>query len=1233
MRKSKLHHQRALCRGTCVGVIIAFVFALSGQVELAAEQSQRSSNGRPPQRTQGPPTDPGQGAGSPQQGPPTDPGQGAGSPSQGPPTDPGQGAGPPSQGRPGQDPGQRSPQPSSRIDVLVGFRNVPGPAEQALVRRAGGQIKYSFRLVSAIASSMPAQALNGLRNNPTVTVIEPDGLVFALDPELDSAWGVRRIGAGLVHASGQFGAGVRVAVIDTGIDYTHLDLHTYAGGFDFVNGDADPMDDHYHGTHVAGTIAASDNGTGVVGVAPLALLYGLKVLSSSGSGSWSNVIAALEWAVDNGIQVTNNSYGSGGNPGSIVQAAFANSAAAGIVHIGSAGNSGSCDGTDNTVGYPARYPSVLAVAATNATDTRACFSSTGPDVEIAAPGVSILSTYPGNRYAWLSGTSMASPHVAGVAALVIAAGITDANQDGRINDEVRAALIATALDLGEPGRDTFYGFGLVDAVEAVAAATPPTPEVRVTLTADQPTYTLGSDTHLLLTAAVTDETGQALSGLDAFAFVTSLDAQVLAGDATFTESATPGTYTATMALPADPASYTVAVAVTDARSATGTGSTAFDVEPAPLEPVVRLVLSTDRSSYVIGDGLDARVTAVLTDELDDAISGLGASGFVTVLGGQVVAGSTFGETATPGTYDAVVTLPAVDGSQTIEVTVTDLRGVSASAVLTVTVEPTPRVDVVLTTDRTSYVLGAEELAVLTVAVTDERGGPISGLGAVAFSTSVDGNPQTGPNFVETAAAGVYTADLLLPLDAGTYSVQVGVADARGVSGTGTVQLLVLPPVSELALHLVLSTDRSSYLIGADPTAIITAAVVDEYGDAVAGVSAADFATSLDGGPLSGVTFQAGAPGAYVADIAVPVNLGTYTLSVTATDARDVSGTGTTSIVVDAAPASVPDPVLNVLLTTDKPRYQSGVDTAARVTAVVSDEQGQVVLGLPGQAFVATLDGAGAIVAFGERAPGTYVTNLPLPAEDGSHVLTVTVTDGRGSSGLGVALFTVDPPEALVQVALSTDRGSYRLDDDTVGVLTAVVTDEQGQAITGLGSGAFLMSLAGASSVEGATFGEIAPGTYVGDLSLPDVEGAHEVAVTVTDTRGMSGSATAEFVMTKGDVTSIAEIGYTTNGGRANDMQLVINVRLVDSAGAPVSGAEVSVRLERDGDVYGEATHTSRADGVATFRAIRFPGGHYETFVTAVEGGPVWDGVSLPNSYVKAGGDDRPGRGRIPRLIP
>ena len=326
-----------------------------------------------------------------------------------------------------------------------------------------------FTWYPAIAANVPEAAVPGLLSHSSVTAVELDGTVLALDAELDAAWGVNRIGAGTVHVGGNTGLGVKVAIIDSGIDYTHADLDAnYAGGWDFVNDDTDPMDDNRHGTHVAGTVAAEDNGAGVVGVAPQASLYGLKVLSAGGSGSWSDIIAALQWAVDNNLQVTNNSYGSGSDPGSIVEQAFINSAAAGLVHVAAAGNSGTCGGNGNTVGYPARYASVLAVAATNASDVRPCFSSTGPDVELAGPGVSINSTLPGGGYGHLSGTSMASPHVAGTAALIIAGGLTDVSS-------VRAKLTATAEDLGSAGRDSSYCFGLVDAAAAVAAPGPPAP--------------------------------------------------------------------------------------------------------------------------------------------------------------------------------------------------------------------------------------------------------------------------------------------------------------------------------------------------------------------------------------------------------------------------------------------------------------------------------------------------------------------------------------------------------------------------------------------------------------------------------------------------------------------------------------------------------------------------------------------------------------------------------------
>jgi subtilisin len=357
--------------------------------------------------------------------------------------------------------------------VLIKFRSLPGPAEEALVRALGGKVRFTYRIVPAIAATVPEPAINALRSNPRITVVEPDVKIHILDyaSELDNTWGVKRIGAGDVHSAGNEGDGIKVAVLDTGIDYNHPELSgVYAGGYDFVNKDEDPMDDEGHGTHVAGTIAAARNGYGVVGVAPKVKLYALKVLDANGSGSFSNVIAALQWCVENGVQITNNSYGSSKDPGTIVKEAFDAAYNAGILHVASAGNSGNPTGRGDNVGYPARYTSVIAVAATTKTDSRASYSSTGPDVELAAPGSAINSTLLGGGYGEMSGTSMASPHVAGAAALVWYANPTWSNE------QVRQRLIETAEDLGPSGRDPYYGYGLVRADLAVGSAPSPEPE-------------------------------------------------------------------------------------------------------------------------------------------------------------------------------------------------------------------------------------------------------------------------------------------------------------------------------------------------------------------------------------------------------------------------------------------------------------------------------------------------------------------------------------------------------------------------------------------------------------------------------------------------------------------------------------------------------------------------------------------------------------------------------------
>ncbi|MBL8851302.1 MAG: S8 family serine peptidase [Planctomycetaceae bacterium] len=369
--------------------------------------------------------------------------------------------------------------PIVEVDVIIEFKTPPGQADRDFIKRQGGTVTHSYWIVPAIAARVPQQALAGIARNPNVSLVEPDVEITANDAELDAAWGVQKIGGEIAHTAGATGSGVKVAVLDTGIDYRHPDLDAnYSGGWDFVNNDADPLDDHGHGTHCAGTIGAEDNGVGVVGVAPNCQLYALKVMNANGSGSFSRVIAALQWCVQNGIQVTSNSYGAPSNPGSTVQQAFDNAALAGIVSIAAAGNSGTSAGTEDNVNYPARFSSVIAVGATTSGDVRASYSSTGPKIELAAPGSNVYSTTKGGGYGNKSGTSMACPHVAGAAAVLAGVGLT--------NDEVRYVLDMSALDLGVSGIDTWYGYGRVDlatALEALATL-PPEPEPDPTPTPD-----------------------------------------------------------------------------------------------------------------------------------------------------------------------------------------------------------------------------------------------------------------------------------------------------------------------------------------------------------------------------------------------------------------------------------------------------------------------------------------------------------------------------------------------------------------------------------------------------------------------------------------------------------------------------------------------------------------------------------------------------------------------------
>jgi subtilisin len=331
---------------------------------------------------------------------------------------------------------------------FVGFQS---NVDVNVIKSSGGEVKRQYKYMPVVAAKLPDKAVLALGKNPKISYIEEDGKVAAIGQV--TPWGVPHIKATDVQETGITGAGIKVGVIDTGIDYTHEDLEV-SGGETFVTGSTDYIDDNGHGSHVAGTIAALNNTVGVLGSAPQASLYAIKVLDENGSGSYSDLVAGIEWAITNKMDIVNMSLG--GSMGSrTLQKAVDNAYKSGILLVSSAGNGGYH--RKGTITYPAAYDSVIAVGALDQENNRATFSSVGRELELMAPGVFVNSTVLGG-YANYSGTSMAAPHVSGGAAL-----IWELKPD-LTNIQLRDILNETATPLGESFE---YGNGLIDALAAI----------------------------------------------------------------------------------------------------------------------------------------------------------------------------------------------------------------------------------------------------------------------------------------------------------------------------------------------------------------------------------------------------------------------------------------------------------------------------------------------------------------------------------------------------------------------------------------------------------------------------------------------------------------------------------------------------------------------------------------------------------------------------------------------
>lgn len=355
--------------------------------------------------------------------------------------------------------------------------------DDAEIADLGGDFSLSFtptgleddtRVQIASVPGDAGRLLEALRADPRVEAVEPLAWVRASftpnDPLLKDQWHMDRVGAPRAWDFAT-GRGVTVAVVDTGIaceDHgpfmkgTDLAQTKCVDGWSFVSNSEHANDDQGHGTHVAGTIAQStNNGLGAVGVAFHARLMPVKVLNSAGWGTTANVADGIRWAADHGAQVINLSLG-GPRNSKVLQDAVDHAVSRGVVVVAAAGNSG------GPVGYPGASEGVIGVSATDPSDKLAKFSSRGVGVDLAAPGVAVVQqticnggknkceVFPG-----FNGTSMASPHVAGAAALVVGLGVTDP-------DAVYAALASSARVVDDSdGASKLYGAGILDAASAV----------------------------------------------------------------------------------------------------------------------------------------------------------------------------------------------------------------------------------------------------------------------------------------------------------------------------------------------------------------------------------------------------------------------------------------------------------------------------------------------------------------------------------------------------------------------------------------------------------------------------------------------------------------------------------------------------------------------------------------------------------------------------------------------
>lgn len=358
-------------------------------------------------------------------------------------------------------------------EILVSYDNQAPLSKTvigAFIGKRGRSVVADLERVKVNPSAGISDLSDFIRGMPGVSSAEPNRYWrladFAKDPMEPEQWAPEKLRARYAWNKAT-GSGVVVALIDTGVDHTHPDLagRVLRGRNFTTDNSSDTMDRHGHGTHCAGIISASaGNGVGVVGTAPAAYILPVKVIGDNGLGKTDHIVAGIRWAVDNGAKVLSLSFGSN-ESSSAINKELERAWTRGVVVVAAAGNN-----NNSTKFYPAAYERAIAVAASTRDDLKASFSNYGSWVDVSAPGVQVLSTKPGGLYRTMSGTSMAAPHVAGLAAILFSQLGLSASPT-----TIRSRIEGTTVPMGTSG---VAAYGRIDLLSAVGGRLITTPETE-----------------------------------------------------------------------------------------------------------------------------------------------------------------------------------------------------------------------------------------------------------------------------------------------------------------------------------------------------------------------------------------------------------------------------------------------------------------------------------------------------------------------------------------------------------------------------------------------------------------------------------------------------------------------------------------------------------------------------------------------------------------------------------